>query len=80
MRGLKRDELGAAFCHMFGVQEVYDFQVEVAYQLFTERKSVILQRLPGAGKPGPHSSHSFTPGKAGYPSHASACTPFRCAF
>ena len=50
MRGLKRDELGAAFCHMFGVQEVYDFQVEVAYQLFTERKSVILQAPTGSGK------------------------------
>jgi CRISPR-associated endonuclease/helicase Cas3 len=35
---------------MFGVLNVYDFQVEVAYQLFVERKSVILQAPTGSGK------------------------------
>lgn len=47
---MTRDELRAAFCQMFGVQDVYDFQVEVAYQLFVERKSVILQAPTGSGK------------------------------
>src|SRR6266700_3462808 len=47
---MTRDELRAAFCQMFGVQDVYDFQVEAAYQLFVERKSVILQAPTGSGK------------------------------
>jgi CRISPR-associated endonuclease/helicase Cas3 len=47
---MTRDTLRAAFCQMFGVQAVYDFQVEVAHRLLIERKSVILQAPTGSGK------------------------------
>src|SRR5260370_31089040 len=47
---MNRDDLRLAFCQIFGVQHVYDFQVEVAYQLLIERKSVILQAPTGSGK------------------------------
>ena len=44
------DELRLAFCQMFGVENVHEFQVMVTYQLLVERKSVILQAPTGSGK------------------------------
>jgi len=47
---MTRDDLRTAFCAMFGVRDVYDFQIEVAYVLLVEKKSVILQAPTGSGK------------------------------
>src|SRR5436305_2175857 len=43
-------DLDAAFCQMFGVSKVYDFQVKVAQHLLHKHESVILQAPTGSGK------------------------------